>query len=217
MPEYFDIPMFLEREDVFRALPAESLLAPSQNLRLHNYKVRLGWFASITESQTRPSILMTTEPASFENSLPWPDLRQLHAYWRSKYLNGRLPSRDAIEPGPVHKLLPRIYLVDVLRGPGSKSLGFRFRLAGSEHFEINEIELTGLTIEQAFAPDKVDAVRAAYSEVVTSCRPLLTRKMASCVEDRNHIYFDRLLLPLASDGATVDMILGYVHRLDLAA
>lgn len=159
---------------------------------------------------------MTTDSARFENSLPWPDLRQLHAYWRSKCFNGRLPGRDTIEPGPVHKLLPRIFLLDVIRTPGSQRFGFRFRLAGSEHFEINQIELTGLTIEQAFAPGNLESVRSVYSEVVTSRKPVLTLRASPGVEDRFHIFYDRLLLPLASDGETVDMILGYVHRLDLA-
>lgn len=159
---------------------------------------------------------MSTSPVRFENGLPWPDLRQLHAYWRSKCRDGRLPGRDDIEPGPVHKLLPRIFMLDVIRTPGSQRLGFRFRLAGSEHFEINQVELTGLTIEQAFASEKVEAMRSAYAEVVTSRQPLLTLRTSPAVDDRHHILYDRLLLPLASDGKTVDMILGYVHRLDLA-
>jgi hypothetical protein len=159
---------------------------------------------------------MATNPARFEDSLPWPDFRQLHAYWRSKCREGRLPGRDDIEPGPVHKLLPRIFLLDVLRTPGSERLGFRFRLVGSEFFEINGVELTGLTIEQAFAPERVEAMRSAYTEVVTSRKPLLTLRTSPGVEDRHHILYDRLLLPLASDGGTVDMILGYVHRVDLA-
>ncbi len=159
---------------------------------------------------------MSACPARFENSLPWPDLRQLHAYWRSKCSDGRLPGRDTIKPGAVHKLLPRIFMLDVIRTPGSQRLGFRFRLAGSEHFEINQIELTGLTIEQAFAPKKLEAMRSAYTEVVTSRKPLLTLRTSPAVEDRHHIFYDRLLLPLASDGETVDMILGYLHRLDLA-
>jgi hypothetical protein len=159
---------------------------------------------------------MTANPAGFENSLPWPDLRQLYAYWRSKCHAGRLPSRESIKPGPVHKLLPRIYMLNVVRAPGSQRLGFRFRLAGSEHFEINQIELTGLTIERAFAPEKLEAMRSVYAEVVTSRKPLLTLRASPGVEDRHHIVYDRLLLPLASDGETVDMILGYVHRLDRA-
>ncbi len=106
-------------------------------------------------------------------------------------------------------------MLDVL--PGRQRPGFRFRLAGSEHFEINQIELTGLTIEQAFAPDRVEALRSVYAEVVTSRKPLLTLKASPGVADRDHILYDRLLLPLASDGQTVDVILGYVHRLDPAA
>jgi hypothetical protein len=159
---------------------------------------------------------MTQPAARFEDSLPWPDLRQLHAYWRAKCRNGRLPSREDIEPGRLHKLLPRIFLVDVMRTAGSPRLGFRFRLAGSEHFEINQTELTGLTFEEAFLPDRIEAIRSVYMEVVTTRKPLLTARTSPAVADRQHILYDRLLLPLASDGETVDMILGYVHRLDLA-
>jgi hypothetical protein len=157
---------------------------------------------------------MAASPVNFESNLPWPDFRELHAHWRSKSPSGRLPGRDSIEPRQVHRLLPRIFMLDVLRSPDSPHLGFRFRLAGSEHFDINQVELTGLTIEQAFTAARLEERRSAYTQVVTSRKPLLTLKASSAVEDRDHVQYDRLLLPLASDGETVDMILGYVHRLN---
>lgn len=123
-----------------------------------------------------------------------------------------MPGRTSIDPAAFPPLLRGIYLIEVTRQPEEPNVGFRFRLAGTEHFEINQMELTGLTIEEAFTSPHLELARAAYTEVVTTRQPMLTLGARSAVIGRSHVLFDRLLLPLASDGTTVDMLLGYLRR-----
>lgn len=149
---------------------------------------------------------------AFAQSLCWPDFREVYAYWRSKCVGDRLPSRQDIDPTDIPGLLHTIFLVDVIRTPGHAALGFRFRLAGSGHFEINGCEITGRTIDETFDPGVVPAVRAAYSQVVETRSPQVARSHAG-IKGREHVRIDRILLPLASDGQTVDMLLGYLHLL----
>src|SRR5690606_4182943 len=110
----------------------------------------------------------------FEASLPWPEFRQIHAYWRARCSAGRLPGRADIDPVDLAPLLPRIYLVDVIRSDDHPVLGFRYRLLGTEHLQINGRELTGMTLDEAMDKGRGEALRAVYTDVVNSRRPLLT-------------------------------------------
>jgi hypothetical protein len=151
----------------------------------------------------------TADP--FAEQLPWPEFRQLYAYWRDKCQGDRLPGRTDIDPLAFPALLPGIYLVDVIHTPGSDRLGFRFRLVGTAHLAINGIEITGMTVDEAFTGDHGRRARAAYEEVVATRRPSVVLNARAAVASRAHMIFDRLLLPLASDGHTVDMLIGHLR------
>jgi hypothetical protein len=59
----------------------------------------------------------------------YPDLIAILRYWSTKRGERFAPPRSAIDPTDFIEALPRVKLVDVLRGPDGK-LDFRFRLAG---------------------------------------------------------------------------------------
>jgi hypothetical protein len=157
---------------------------------------------------------MSDADADFAAKLAWPEFQFLYRYWRSKQAEGTLPARSAIHPAEFPKLLPRIYLVDVVRAD-APPLQFRYRLCGSEHFLINGKEITGLELAEAMAPQYVDAIRAVYSYVAESGQPHVARSFAA-IEGRQHVVYDRLLLPLANDGRTVNMMLGYLHPVTMS-
>jgi hypothetical protein len=148
---------------------------------------------------------------AFADQLPWPEFRQLYAYWRARCDGDRLPGRADIDPLAFPALLPGIYLVDVIRTPGAGRLGFRFRRVGTAHLAINGIEITGMTVDEAFTGDYGQRARTAYEEVVATARPSLKLGARAAVGGRAHMVFDRLLLPLASDGRAVDMLLGHLR------
>jgi len=159
---------------------------------------------------------MDVDGDNFVRSLPWPDFRQLYGYWRSKAVHGRLPGRADICPSEMRTLLPRIFLLDVLRQPIEPRLGFRFRLAGTEHYDINGREITGHEIGDIFEPEYATRLRSCCAAVVRSARPSVERAQITLPGGGN-LRFDRLLLPLARDGRTVDMLLGYLRLIRHAA
>jgi len=74
------------------------------------------------------------------------------------------------------------------------------------------MEITGLTVEEAFALDHGRQARLAYEEVVAARAPRFFVAARAAVGGRTHMLFDRLLLPLAADGETVDMLLGHLRK-----
>ena len=132
-----------------------------------------------------------------------PKIRALYAYWRSIHpLAGGLPGRQHFDPIDVPALLRWLWLIDVQREP----LRFRYRLVGTEQVRVMKRDPTGLWLDEAHplfvASETYPQFVAAFDGHCGYRRgqPLfhLPRELVS---------MERLLLPLAQDGATVDMIL----------
>lgn len=135
-----------------------------------------------------------------------PEHREAYLYWKSKCRDGRLPSRTDIDPIDIPKILPATLLLDVERTQGSPV--FRFRLFGTALVERSGVDLTGLTFEDAFPADQqqeyfIDAVH----RLIETKNPL-GYVGHSMVEHHQYIRVAGLILPLASDGETVDVIFG---------
>ena len=132
------------------------------------------------------------------------DLVAILSYWNSKRGARFAPPRSAIDPGDFVTVLPRVKLVDVLRGPEG-ALDFRFRLAGTEIGSILGTELTRLRPLDLQPPQFGTMVHEHYSQCVRERRPMLHKVQIDSVR-RMHSYA-RLLLPLSSDGETIDMLM----------
>jgi hypothetical protein len=108
----------------------------------------------------------------------------------------------------IPRLLPYVFLVDVERDP----LRFRFRLIGTQICAWAGRDMTGrYTDEPEYGP-RGPVVTGQYAEVVARRRPLYNEQPAS-KPDRDYLFYDRLVLPLASDGHNVDLILGAADML----
>jgi hypothetical protein len=129
-------------------------------------------------------------------------LRQLYAYWKSKAASGRLPSRADISPADVPQLLPYIFLIDVERDPQR----FRFRLIGTQICQWAGRDVTGLYTDDPFYGDHGARLSQQYAEVAARGLPFYTEQQAARPE-RDYVFYDRIVLPLAQDGRTVDMLL----------
>ncbi len=130
-------------------------------------------------------------------------LREIHAYWASRIVDGRLPARRDIEPGDIPRLLPGLFLVDLIAGPPRR---FQYRLVGTQIARI-EGELTGKYLDEIMRADTAAEVVRHYED---ACR----RQIYVCDRslewpDRDTVDYSVLLLPLAEDGRTVDRLLGY--------
>ena len=134
----------------------------------------------------------------------YPDLAAILDYWNQKRGARFAPPRSAIDPGDFPDALPRVKLVDVLRGADG-ALDFRFRLAGTWIGNVLGTELTRLRPLDLQPPQFGAMVHEHYAQCVRERRPLLHKVEIDSVR-RIHSYA-RLLLPLSSDGEQNDMLM----------
>jgi hypothetical protein len=131
--------------------------------------------------------------------------RRVYEYWLRKCRDERLPARADIDPVDLRRQLPRLALVDVLRKPDG--LQFRHRLTGTEIVERAGRDPTGKRFDELYSGSYLQTALATYRHVVETGRPHLSERSYPLVPDRQYLQYDRLLLPLAADGRTVDMVL----------
>lgn len=150
------------------------------------------------------------------------DLEQLYrlkhraafAYWDSKRPGaGRLPARGSLDPLDIPKLLPVVWLVDVVRQ--DTGVHFHTRLSGTLTVDLYGRDPTDLWFEDLYDEPHLSRQLATYRSVVAAARPHCTRLRVP-LTGREHRVYDRLIMPLADDGETVDMLLG-CHAYDQEA
>ncbi len=130
-----------------------------------------------------------------------PRLRQLLHYWQSKRRDAALPGRVDVDPLDFPYVLGDIVLVDVTDDP----LDFRFRLIGTNILAKYGVDLTGKSVEEFPEPEARAVALARCREVVRDRQPIHSER--SLVLDGRRWAYSALWLPLATDGAKVDMIL----------
>jgi hypothetical protein len=129
-----------------------------------------------------------------------PKVRAIHDYWRSKHpTGGGLPGRQHIDPIDIPQLLPNIWLIDVKRNP----YRFRFRLVGTLVVDYVGKDNTGRWFDDLL-PDFDPSV---FIDVVETGKPSWARGRSKMRPEKDYYELERIRLPLASDGKTVDMIL----------
>jgi hypothetical protein len=143
----------------------------------------------------RDPVLHEVEPAG--------KLAELLRYWQ-RLKGDALPARGDLDPIDIGAaLLPHVFLADVLDG-GRR---FRWRLIGTHILRHAGSNDTGKDLEVSLAPAMKETIIGHYRRVVDERRPLCHRGEFVGRDQRLYRY-DRLLLPLASDGERVDLVLG---------
>lgn len=129
---------------------------------------------------------------------------EIFAYWASLRRAGRLPGRPDIHPAHFKRHLPTVSLIDVRRQPRD----YRIRLAGTGLYAVYGREITGHTLDEIYAAAAAEYWRIELDKVVVDRRPGVGVHNFAW-RGAGHLSILWLRLPLASDGADVDMILGY--------
>ncbi len=132
-------------------------------------------------------------------------LTQLFQYWDENRGHRSAPSRENIDPVQMVEFLPSVFLIDVEEEPRR----YRVRLMGTALVHWYGRDLTGCHVDEI-----TDQVLAALDELVTTWEPWLVTGEYVKKSDRAIVY-ELLALPLSSDGATVNMILGGVAQVPL--
>ncbi len=149
----------------------------------------------------------TAKEQDWEISRPrWhPNITRLYDYWRSIHPpGGGLPGRQHLDPMHIPELLPSVWLLDVQREP----FRLRYRLVGTRIEEVRGQKLTGTWLDDT-SPEIVnfEAYYRRYRGVVESRQPNWRRGRSQMQHLRDIEELENILLPLATDGNGVDMLL----------
>lgn len=136
---------------------------------------------------------------TFRAQLVIPEQRDVYDYWLQCRDGDALPARDDLNPAALKKHLSFISLIDVERDPQR----FRVRLAGTGLRDIFGSELTGSYLE-----DDTHIDVKSLNRMLERGRPAQGVRPVE-LPDRDHLIQFWLKLPLAQDGKTINMILGY--------
>ncbi|HWA50742.1 MAG TPA: PAS domain-containing protein [Dongiaceae bacterium] len=130
-------------------------------------------------------------------------LKLLLDYWRRKKGDRVAPARADIDPAEIKPLLPYVGMVDVQRAP----LRFRYRLVGTEISQGYGFDLTGRHLDEMDLDDHQIDITREYTRAAESGEPSCSMLEYSR-KDGRHIRYERLVLPLSSDGKQIDMLIG---------
>jgi hypothetical protein len=141
-----------------------------------------------------------------------PTIMALYHYWLSIHPAAGLPGRQHVDPCAMAPLLPHVFMVDVARVP----LRFKYRLVGTEYVRLIGRELTGHYLDEVH-PGFHGLVRRQYAEAAEHGRPAYRKgPVLYANPDRQYLGMERIIVPLAHDGADVDILLGAVVYLPAA-
>jgi hypothetical protein len=127
-------------------------------------------------------------------------LDRLLALWNDKCAGGALPARADFDVLELRDWLGHLMLVEVRRGGAE----FYYRLYGSALAAAFGRDLTGKTSE-ALPPETQDTVHREYRAAVQTRRPIIIEHERYAPHSYRAAV--KLVLPLASDGETVDLLL----------
>jgi hypothetical protein len=131
-------------------------------------------------------------------------IARMVGYCRSIVPPDRLPGRAQFDPLDVPALLPNVWLLE--REPGPR---FRYRLMGTRVAAAFQGDLTGRYVGEVHSADAAAAMLAYLTGVADSRRPHFRIGRPTAWPIAEFLTLERLYMPLAHDGITVDMILGF--------
>ncbi len=132
------------------------------------------------------------------------DLRALYQYWDAVRGNRAMPSRQDIDPTAIPKLLPYIFMYDVVAEGG----GYTIRLAGEELVRFVGPNPKGQPAGSTMTPRGAAMLIKVLDAVATERVPKFRAGKAYWQPNREYRDYEGCFLPLSSDGQTVDIIFG---------
>jgi len=132
----------------------------------------------------------------------------LYAYWQGLRRGRPAPARADIDPSQIAGILPNIGLFDVEDSPRR----YRIRLMGTRIVSWYGCDLTGRYLDEMDFGEAGKSTFAILDEVVDRVAPAyMTGEYTK--QDGRVIRYERLFMPLSSDGTRVDMVFGAAYRL----
>ena len=138
-----------------------------------------------------------------------PTTADFYRYWDSKRRGRAMPSRADIDPLEMKPWLKGTALIDVTRDPKEPTgYALHYRLIGSRPTLLRGQNVTGMRVEIAYFGASREAALENYRLVIAE-KTLVYDWDRTPSDDGFAREGETLLLPLSSDGETVDMVLVY--------
>jgi hypothetical protein len=144
--------------------------------------------------------------AATDRSSWFPLLAEFFQYWLSIQPEPDvLPGRQHFDPLDIPTIMPRSWLLDVVRDGGA--LRYRYRLAGTKEVQTLEREVTGEWLDDVHPRLKENsALLDRYRFMVEQGTPTYRKGFINFMHKREHVRVENCMVPLARDGRTVDII-----------
>jgi hypothetical protein len=169
--------------------------------------------AAMTSKLPLPEETAVVEPWVPDGASP-PNFVQAYRWWLRHVGRGLLPSRSDFDPVDNRSLLRWIVLFDVVRD--ERGIDFRYRLWGSEITTLVGRDYTGRLHGDVVSPKAREFGRRCFLWMMEHKLCQLARQRVP-FENRDFLDYERLGLPLSSDGSQVDQIMLIVQPCKSAA
>lgn len=134
----------------------------------------------------------------------------LKSLWEHKRGDRWLPARRDFDMPAVQRWVRNLEFIDVERGPDG-GRRFRYRLVGTGINQIDGMEATGRYADEIFG-DLYTSFTEHYHVAIDTAAPAES-VLQQRVNRRGTVYlYCKLVLPLSSDGETVDMLMVYLEE-----
>jgi len=133
-----------------------------------------------------------------------------YSYWRTRRPSmALLPSRRDLDPLEMPRsLLPWINLIEVHRA--NEDIRYRHRLVGTGIVDMRKRDGTGCWFEDLYDLTRIIRVRRVLDRVVEDGQPRILEDDLTST-GRSYRTLHSLVLPLASDGVSVDMLMAVAY------
>jgi hypothetical protein len=160
---------------------------------------------------------MDPADAEYESRIADPQIRRFVEYLRSKRGAATYPARAALDPLDFRYVLGDVVIIEAHHSPpGSRwPWEFRYRLVGGNVVERDGYNLTNKTLEDLPEPEYRERVRKTWLEVCESGKP--AHGVRELVLDRRLRCYEVVVLPLASNGEDIDMLISVQRETQPAA
>jgi len=150
---------------------------------------------------------LVTEKRSMEPPTDNAEQKLLLDYWSAKRGTRLFPARRDIDPVELPpKILPNIAIVAVEHCENTDAR-FSYRLVGTNVVRYFGTDVTGRPFKEVFStPEELRSERSHYFHVLETGEIHFVSAQLK-IPGREFLSSTRMLLPLASDGQTIDMIL----------
>lgn len=131
-----------------------------------------------------------------------PLIREMYDYWASIHPDKGLPGRRHFDPLDILSLSANIWMLDVEHDP----LRFRVRRMGTVIVNFMGNDPTGGYLDEVYPKYDSSLIRKHLEHTVESGVPTFRRGDALIVPLKKYVISERIILPMAFDGETVDLL-----------